>query len=701
MKKVLNYIFIFAMCLFLVACSSETTKRDGIDPQIISEDTENDNYSFNIGTKDKVFNSVYGVVCEEAQCRIDDEKIISVNSWTGGTINFETYGIELLNNNEYKISFDIESDVSDSCIVTIGDYNGNYFEKECYPGVNSITYKHKENTFSDANLKISFSNNGNNEGYIKIDNFEIINNSSNNPNIAINQLGYPVHGEKIAIFKYNAGDYFNVINVNTNEIVYTGKIVGGIGNYDTGEYNFYGDFSSVINEGEYYITSEINGISYTFSIGNNLYKDVFIDAQRMISSQRCGMEIDDDIFSGLGHGICHDNLATIYKSGETIDVSGGWHDAGDFGRYVLPGVKTINDLLLAYLINTDAFTDDVNGLENGNGIPDILDEAKYELDWLLKMQIDWGPFYTAAVTENFAGFVTPDKDEGKIYVLEEENTSTAAASGAMALAYIVFKDIDIDLANQYLQSAKKGYEYALLVKGQNDIKNPPDIIAGDYVDKDDQDNIFFAASALYVATHDEIYLSEIYNALNKDIEFTGISYMNMAGYGSFLLLTDTTFKGNIRYKELFEKFMNETLIVVEKANSDGYHVACDGYFWGGNMYIADNAMLMLLANEIYRDDTFVNIAFDQISYLFGRNSLHHSYVTGYGINYPENIHHRVVIANKSKLNGALVGGPDSSIEGYDLPAAKMYFDNKDIYQTNEIAIYYNSPLIFTLSFFQD
>ena len=82
----------------------------------------------------------------------------------------------------------------------------------------------------------------------------------------------------------------------------------------------------------------------------------------MLYLQRCGTEIEDDTF---GHVACHNTKATIYGTSETIDVSGGWHDAGDYGRYVVPGAKTVADLLYAYAASPSSYGD-------ATGIPEMV-----------------------------------------------------------------------------------------------------------------------------------------------------------------------------------------------------------------------------------------------------------------------------------------------------------------------------------------
>ena len=145
--------------------------------------------------------------------------------------------------------------------------------------------------------------------------------------------------------------------------------------------------------------------------------------------------------------------------------------------------------------------------------------------------------------------------------------------------------------------------------------------------------------------------------------------------------------------------MNEALYLVKKQRNDGYQVAVYSYLWGGNMYVANYAMVMLLANDLDTHQEFVDCAFEQLSYLLGKNSLNKSFITGYGIDYPRNIHHRIAQLHDAELKGALVGGPDDHAENSDTAPAKKYWDDSEKYSTNEVAIYFNSVLNFILGEF--
>lgn len=202
----------------------------------------------------------------------------------------------------------------------------------------------------------------------------------NLPAIVTNQIGYRTNAVKTAVFDGASGEStFDVVNADTGEVVYTGNLTAE--NYCTfsGEYNRTGDFSEITEPGIYYISCGELDNSYTFEISDTIYNSSLEDSVRMLYLQRCRTEVKDDTFV---HKICHNSLATIYGTSEKIDVSGGWHDAGDYGRYVVTGAKTVADLIYAYRTAPQLYSDSTDIPESGNGIPDILDGARYKIEWI-------------------------------------------------------------------------------------------------------------------------------------------------------------------------------------------------------------------------------------------------------------------------------------------------------------------------------
>ena len=544
------------------------------------------------------------------------------------------------------------------------------------------------------------------EHVVEISNIYVLNKTVEDQNVKVNQIGYDVYNQKRFVIPYNQGDLFKVINADTNEVVYEGALVNQTTNSMTNETNYYGDFTNVMTPGRYYIQTQMGGTSPIFSIGQHLYKTVANDVLRFFSIQRCGQELSSDVFGELAHGICHNAEHIVYDqidiTDKTVDASGGWHDAGDYGRYVQTGAKALFDLMFAYMANPDSFTDEMGIAESSNGIPDVLDEARYELEWFMKMQGENGEVYSKAVSQNFALDISPDEDNQPLYVLTPETTAAGDFVAALAMASVIYQDFDEEFANECLDKAKITWDY---LKEQDYLVaelNPGDINAGLYRDDKDKDERFFAGIAMWVATSDNAYLESAINMLDQDATAAnGLSYTNVGAYGAYYYLIQENAQDN---KELYDKLLNSLIteadVATNNAAIDGYNTSIINYGWGSNGDIVNNGILMMFAYDITGEEKYQQTAVEQLNYIFGKNSLNMTFVTGYGLNSPTQPHSRLAKAKNTQLVGALIGGANSNREdtvssqiGWDVPPAKVYADDYLCYSTNEVSIYWNGALI--------
>lgn len=332
--------------------------------------------------------------------------------------------IPLYQNGVYRLKYDIFSTVNRTVDGMIqqngGDYQA-YTSKRLSltPEVQIVDYEFTMKNATDIMARLQF-NCGNFEDNfpehtIYIDNvsLELVDDSkvdysgvrNYEPPIVTNQIGYRTNSLKTAVFDGASEERtFDVVNADTGAVVYTGELSAESNCAFSGETNRTGDFSAVTTSGSYYITYGNLEQSYTFQIADDVYHSALDDSVRMLYLQRCGSAVEDDTF---GHKACHNTLATIYGTNEKIDVSGGWHDAGDYGRYVVTGAKTVADLLYSYQTAPQLFQDDTGIPESGNVVPDILDEARYEIEWMLKMQDRSGGVHHKVTCAAFPGYVMP------------------------------------------------------------------------------------------------------------------------------------------------------------------------------------------------------------------------------------------------------------------------------------------------------
>lgn len=640
-----------------------------------------------------------------------------------GSVN---YAVQLSSNaftlnkdSYYRVAFDISS-TADRYIDAIVQQNGSPYQAYGAQGITlteepqsiSFTFKMDYDS-SEAKLVFNCGNHSEvlDEHTIYIDNVvvEEIDESQievyapYEPSITANQLGYKPDASKIAVFRDITDEtQFSVVNAVTDEVVFTADLYGERVNSTADEVNWYGDFSSVTETGTYYITCGELDASYTFSISDNVYDNLLDDAVRMLYLQRCGCEVVDETF---GHPACHTELATILGTEETIDVSGGWHDAGDYGRYVVPAAKAVADIMLAYGVNPSVHSDSVGIAESGNGVPDILDEARYEIEWMMKMQAESGGVYHKVNCRGNTGSVMPEKETSMQYVTPVSTTATADFCAVMAMAAEYFAEYDAEFSEKCLAAAKSAWSF--LEQNPDFIYVDPTDLGdtnGGYSDSTDGDERYWAACQMYRTTGDTAYLDAIDNITAKYYK-DGLEWHMVGHYGNIALLTlegiDTGSEEYLTAKDMLFNWVN---VYTENIGTTGYENALTAYTWGSNMTVANAGIVLATAYKLTGDESYIVNAEKQLHYLLGRNPNGICYVTGYGTVSPQNPHHRPSIAKGTAMKGMLVGGVNSDLsdpaaERYlsETPADKRYIDDSGSYSTNEITIYWNSPLIYLLS----
>ncbi|MBR4574572.1 MAG: glycoside hydrolase family 9 protein [Lachnospiraceae bacterium] len=526
--------------------------------------------------------------------------------------------------------------------------------------------------------------------------------------INLNQIGYRPKDEKRAVIRDAGGDTeFDVRRCDTKESVFKGTITNGSGLGSSGDSVSYADLSALTRPGRYMVTTSSGKESYEFEIGDGVYDGALADSLRMLYLQRCGTDLPEEYAGEFAHGKCHDEIATIYGETGQMEVSGGWHDAGDYGRYTVPGAKAVADLLLAYELYPGSFDDNLGIPESNNGIKDVLDEARFELEWLHKMQLPSGCVSHKVTGLDFDGFIMPDKCTSKLYVMPASKTATADFAGVMYMAGRVYRDIDPAFSDKCIAAADRALAAYTDHRKDEGFTNPPDVLTGEYRDDCSEDEFLWAVCEGYRTTGDRRFESLLDTVDMSLIRYEGFGWDDMSGYAYYAYLaakdpmkTKHDLKG--RFYGMCDKAARTAL------TGEAYGSSLDDdYAWGSNMYIANNAMALLLASSLEYNKDYELAAKRQLDYILGTNPCSYCFLTGYGTNSPQNPHHRPSVAQKKAMKGMLVGGADSYLEDEwaqkalkNVPKAKCYIDVSDSYSCNEITIYWNSPLVFVLAAFR-
>lgn len=507
--------------------------------------------------------------------------------------------------------------------------------------------------------------------------------------IFVNQIGYETSGKKLAFLDrdYYAEKDFTICTLD-NQCVYTGKVCEAV-NDDLTKQNISAlDFSDFCESGTYKIRCGETD-SYPFEIGKSLYDNLYNSLLDYYYLSRCGHNISR---SKWAHPACHTGAAEIYGTDKTKDVQGGWHDAGDYGRYIVAASKTVMDLLRAYECSKNTFTKF-----------DILDEVRFELEWMLQMQRDDGGVYHKISCYKFCGFIMPHLEKEKIVLAPVSTAATADFAGCLAFASTFYKDTDGAFAEKLLEAAIKAQAY-LDCHGDEFYINPSEITTGGYGDNNVTDERYFALCALFAATENQEYYEKA-KALWNSQWHESFSWGMVSAYGTEILITNKDKITDIAFVQTLEKgIVSRAQKILEIIQASSFRVPFVKVFWGSNGFVCDEAHILLIAYDLTGNQDFYNAAKNQLNYILGCNPLNICYVTGFGTKTVKNPHHRPSGAIKETMPGMLAGGPTQGLndavareklEG--VAPVSCYIDHVGSYSTNEVALYWNSPLVYIIA----
>ena len=466
--------------------------------------------------------------------------------------------------------------------------------------------------------------------------------------IKVNQFGYRPNASKVAVLsdpqigfnsteEYTPSSTIELRRFSDNAVVYSASPEAwnnGALHDQSGDKVWWFDFSSVKESGDYYVHDPVKNVSsYRFSISESVYKDVLKQVIRAFYYQRSGVEkvapyaesgwTDVASFQGPDQDKFCRSATDKNNPATAKDLSGGWYDAGDYNKYVNFTYSTLHNLLFAYEQNPEVFTDDFNIPESGNGIPDIIDEIKWELDWLLKMQLADGSVLMKVSHPNFESASPASQDDSPTYYGVAQLSSTLSFCSILSHASIVFAKLNDDDLNSYAENLK----FKALKAWDWSVANPA---------YSNYQNEGFASATPEVSTYDQdmrkltsaVYLWELTEeASYKD--YIDAHYSELHGYqwGFWYPYEQTYQEALIRYannpnsttqvsNNLLSSFSNSVhtgndfLLPAYEDKRDAYraYLSDDDYIWGSNQVKAQTAMLFYNM-DYYNLDTFNRIKY--------------------------------------------------------------------------------------------
>ena len=531
--------------------------------------------------------------------------------------------------------------------------------------------------------------------------------------IRINQIGfYPSSVKQFTIVDTKATS-FKLVDGYKNK-VYAGELVDQ-GTWDaSGEKVMLGDFSSFTAPGNYYVVVNDTIASYPFKIQKELYRSALKAAIKSYYFQRASMPIEKKFGGIYQRKEGHPDDKCLYhpssgRSEGNLSSPGGWYDAGDYGKYIVNASLSVGQMLLILeqypemMINIG-----LNIPETGNGVTDLWDELRYELDWIQTMQDDDGGVYFKLTAKGFSGFVMPEDYDLDRYIIGKGTASTLDFAAVLAQASRLYKEIDADWSAKALEASKKAFIWA----EQNDniaFKNPEDVSTGEYGDNEFSDDFFWAASELYLATKEDQYkvaMKKYQQEYKHQLADSWKNFVRNVGFHSLLenkdaLDTDLSTFLTQGHTALADE-------ILEKIEQHPYRIALDNYEWGSNSDILNQAYILCVAHKLTGDEKYL-IGAEQITdYIFGKNATGYCFLTGFGAKRVMFPHHRPSGADSiaDPVPGFILGGPNNDRQDGHLVEyasefpAKAYMDVEASFASNEVCINWNAPAVYVLGYLE-
>jgi endoglucanase len=406
----------------------------------------------------------------------------------------------------------------------------------------------------------------------------------------------------------------------------------------------------------------------------------------------------------------HKSAATAARpEGTIVSAPKGWYDAGDYNLYIVNSGISTYTLLAAYERYADYFkTQALNIPESTDAVPDLLNEAMWNLEWMLAMQDpNDGGVYHKLTSKNFSGMVMPHVDTSARYMVQKATAATLDFAAVMAAASRIYKPYEATypgISTKMLDAAKSAYQWAKANPALEYLQ-PSDISTGGYGDKTFSDEFAWAAAELYITTKDNAYYTDLNpTTVTADVPWWG----GVKSLGWISLAHNLDSLTSAADRDLIKTRLNGVAagIAARKASSAyGVPLVSGDFNWGSNSGALNQAMMLLAAYELDNSKTnYLKTAQSLLDYVLGRNPTDYSFVTGFGVRTPQNIHHRPSEADgiAGSIPGFLAGGANPGQQdksGCSVPypsnlPAKSYLDNTCSYASNEIAINWNAPLVY-------
>jgi endoglucanase len=533
--------------------------------------------------------------------------------------------------------------------------------------------------------------------------------------IVVNQAGYMSHWPKQAVLLSPTTDStaIELIDAMSQKNMASWPRSAALHDMHTDTAMSVIDFDDITRPGYYRLRSG-KIVSPAFHISNNVYDEPLRLLVRSYYLQRCGIALKDPL-SGLQHPVDHrqDGILRhdddINQAGTVLHAGGGWHDAGDFGKYMATTTIATSRLLDLYEARRGIFGDRQLLIpESGNGHSDLLDEIEVGLTWMLTMQRQDGAVYRKLSGEKWPTAIAPDQDHQTRFIYGVSSPETAKFAAVMAQAARVLKTTDRQRSARCQQAAELAWAWLQTVRIPQQIDwNPVDDSgSGKYLHSNtdselslltDNDDRVWAAAELWLLTRDNTYLHYLDNESFFTSHVVIAEWKNPAALGILHLLfhPDAPIP-NALHERMKNALLQAADSALQRSRESGFSLANHRFIWGSNKMAAEEGVLLASAYRLQADPAYWRAAIAQLDFVLGKNPQGISFVSAVGEKSVKHVAHLYGRARKTMIPGLFVGGANDAAQDGIAPKGlgiMSYVDDDRAYSVNEYAIDYNAALI--------
>lgn len=571
--------------------------------------------------------------------------------------------------------------------------------------------------------------------------------------IRINQVGfYPDQEKTLTLEQSNQCEKIEIYKAGTDEKVWEGAELRSAVSPWSGKERRIFDFSEITEPGTY--TVKAGNATADFTVSPAAYEELAQAALTAFYHQRSGMDLDPEIAGQWARKGGHpDTEVLIHASaasearpeGTVISSPKGWYDAGDYNKYIVNSGYSLGLMAEAFLMFPEQYDWETKDIDYGEYTRNtqkiyepIFEELSYNEEWMWSMQDpEDGGVYHKLTTPNFEGFIAPVECRQQRYVVQKSVTaaldfagSLCSMAGLNSMAWINC-DINARIYKERYVKAEAAYAWAkahpdaLYFQEKINEAYDPDITTGAYGDFSADDEFFWAASSLYLATKKAEYLEDVKQYFPESFKLMSWGYVAPLGIFNWLqyekrMLAYKPFWGKDlfgkpycitaeeqeiidRCKAMLLEYCDATILDVEgSCFNNSYGNKPDEFLWGCSSSFCDQAICFLYAYEVTGDEKYLVNAHRNVNYILGQNATGYCYVTGFGTKSPMFPHSRLCHSDgvEAPIPGLLVGGPNPDqndiieVKKYDSDYPdESYMDIMPSYASNEIAINWNASLV--------